>query len=159
MPVDYGEVLKDIDERESLLTAEIAKLRAARPLMLEFKKQQDIAAIQFAPPKKFVGVGPTRAIPKVLEANGGLMTVAEILAELYKEGWTTGSTNPTNLVSSTCAQLKDSVERVGDRWRLKPVNVIPDEVVTVSPGAADSMSNTILQVRPLTNESLPRLGQ
>jgi hypothetical protein len=143
MPVDYGEVLKDLDAQIASLEAEVATLRAARPtiVLLRNKYSPPLAA----PVSKsgiYSTMGPTNAIPLVLKGEPFPLLTSQIADKLQAGGVKSQATDFPASVSATLGQLRDKgiVEKVGDGWKLKTNN---DEV-TVSFPAPNSLAATLL---------------
>jgi hypothetical protein len=118
MPADYSELLKDLDEQEKELMAQLNVLRAARPAIFQLKARQELNEALLTPARRFAGLGVSKAILEVLKNAKMPLTTGAILTVLREGGWTTNAQSPLGTVSATLGQLKD-VEKVGDGWRLK----------------------------------------
>jgi hypothetical protein len=122
MPADYDQVLKDLDEQIGKLEAEIATLKAGRPTIVVLRNKYN-PPIQRVPltPGQFAGMGPTDAIPLVLDGVVFPLTTAEVADKLLAGGITSKAKDFPASVSATLGQLRDKgiVVRVGEGWRLK----------------------------------------
>lgn len=149
MPADYAEVLRDLDAAITSLEAEVATLKAARPtIVLLRNKFSPVARPQpmTPPPGAYAYMGPTRAIPFVLEGQLP-MTTGEIVEKLKAGGLQTNGQNFNSNIAATLSRLRDNgiVEKVGEAWRLKPTSDVPaQEAVAVSAPASSSLAATVL---------------
>jgi len=116
MPVDYAEVLQDMEREEARLATQLSVLRQARPGVMAMLRAQQLDAAILAPHGKYVSMGPTPAMRDVL-SSGELLTRDELRTRLKAEGWTTKSDDELSTISAALSQSKD-FEKVGERWRL-----------------------------------------
>ncbi len=158
MPVDYIELCTEFEMEEARLLIELNEVRSALPAIRARKKRQedeyevDLAINERKIVGRFSGMGATKAIPQLLDGKTIALTSREIMDGLKAEGWTTNATDPLATVSATLSQLRGSVvDKVGDGWKLRPLNVIPDEPVIVSAPALDSFAVTLAH-RPATSD-------
>lgn len=127
MPVNYADVLADLEVQEAKLVTELNTVRAAKPAILAMKQRQELNAALLATPGKYAGLGATAAIRRLLSSALTLMTREEIHDALKAEGWTTKSDDPLSTISATLSQMKAEVEKVGETWRMKTLDEISAE--------------------------------
>jgi hypothetical protein len=123
MPVDYAEVLKEIEVEEERLLTELNTIRAAKPAIMRLlasKKSNPVEPLKLPLRGQFVGMGATKAIPLHLKNIEFAVTSRQIMDGLKAEGWTSESKDHLATVSATLSQLKDMgiVRRLGDGWML-----------------------------------------
>ena len=152
MPADYVQVLADLDEQIAHHKKEMEELQAARPAIVALRnKFNPILA------KPYTGVGPTAAIRDLLSKSNAWHSTQEIVDLLVSKGWTTDSAEPARVISSTLSQMKTNglLDKKNDMWKWSPNRDILaiDSTVLVSPGAANSLGETILKQRPMTSVS------
>jgi len=118
MPVDYAEVLAELEAEEGRLMTELHIIKAAKPAIQAMLQRTAPNAAKYMM-GRFAGMGATEAIPLLLAGLTIPMTYREIHDALKAEGWTTTSSDSAATVSATLSQLKgDYVEKVGSGWRL-----------------------------------------
>ena len=153
MPVDYAEVLKDLDSQIATLEAEVSTLRDARPSIVILRnKYTPIPLVAVALPSQkapFSNLGPTAAIQQLLKDEPYPLSVSQITDKLRAGGLQTKGNDLNSNVASTISRMRDSgfVEKSGDGWRLKRSE---DHPVHISPGAPNSFSeNSPSESQPL----------
>ncbi|WP_142988144.1 hypothetical protein [Granulicella rosea] len=132
MPVDYAEVIAELEAEEGRLKTSLAAIQAAKPaLLLLWQKQNGSpdpqTPVTIMPRGRFAGMGATKAIPLLLQGQEVPMTYREIHDALKAEGWTSNSSDPAATVSATLSQLRgEVVVKIGDGWMLAaPVQLPP----------------------------------
>lgn len=144
MPVDYVEVLRDLDAQIAFHESEAEALRVARPGIVKLRNAVSAKSV-FAPPAvtsvKYAGMGNFAAI-RLLMSDGQLRTRDEIYDQLRLGGFTSDAANPVGSVGASLSQMKDELERVEDRWRKKTltesVQTFAPRPVTLPPLASDA---------------------
>lgn len=129
MPVDYAEVLRDMEREEARLATQLSTLRQAKPGIMAMFRAQQLDAALLAPRGKYVSMGPTAAMRDVL-GSGEVLTRDELRTRLKAEGWTTKSEDELSTISAALSQSKD-FEKVGERWRLAFPKRGPQDLGTV----------------------------
>lgn len=134
MPVDYVQVLADLDAEIALHRKEIEELEAARPAIVALRNK-----FISAPSLPFTGMGATAAIRSLLSNSIAWYSTSEILAHMVDKGWKTDSSDPIKVVASTLSQIKAGgfVEKQHDMWRWLPNRIVPMNVQATSPTVFD----------------------
>lgn len=157
MPVDYAEVLREMDAQITTLENELDTLRTTRPGIVLLRNKQNPALSSspvFTPRGRYSGLGNQAAV-RLLMADGQLRSRDEIYEQLRDGGFTSDAANPVGSIGATLSQMKEELERVEDRWRKRssPTSAELAEYgspVTFSAPAQSSLAATVLQVRPVT---------
>jgi hypothetical protein len=154
MPVDYAEVLKELEAEEGRLMTELNTIRSAKPAILRLLENQKFDELRIdttpvLPVGRFVSMGATKSIPIYLKDKTMALTSRQIMDGLKAEGWTSESGDHLATVSATLSQLRDKgiLRKIGDGWMMDstPLNAIPsNDVVTKSPPAPNSFAATHL---------------
>ena len=123
MPVDYSEVLREMDAQIAFHEGEVETLRLARPAIVKMRNASAIGGYRISVPAgtvigKFASMGNQAAV-RLLMADGQLRSRDEIYEELRNGGFTSDAGNPVGSIGATLSQMKDELERVEDRWRKK----------------------------------------
>ena len=151
MPVNYVEVLKDLEEREAHLLAELAKVRQAKPAIQSFAKQEESAASSTSEKPRYIGMGATAAVRDVYANTQEFMSRDEIYTRLKLGGWTTEAKDPLAALSATLSQMVSGgeLEKVEDRWRRK---VQPRPIFPLRTDWASRPEFDLSRVEPLAIE-------
>jgi hypothetical protein len=144
MPVNYDEVLTDLDGQIAHYKKEMEELQAARPAIVALRNKFNPVIT-----KPFSGMGATAAIRELLSNSRAWHSTNEIVGLLQDKGWTTDSSEPPRIVASTLSQMKANgfVEKQNDMWRWLTLRSVPETEAPVfrSPGAPNSLSEAILR--------------
>jgi hypothetical protein len=134
MPVDYVQVLADLDAEVVLHRKAIEELEAARPAIVALRNK-----FVSAGNLPFTGMGATAAIRALLSHSSAWYSTSEILGHLFDKGWKTDSSDPIKVVASTLSQIKAGgfIERQHDMWRWLPNRIVPMNVQATSPTVFD----------------------
>ncbi len=121
MPVDYAEVLKELEAEEGRLMTQLNTVRAAKPAIMLLMNNQKSEPPIVSPPLpagRFARFGATRAIQIYMTGNTVALTSRQIMDGLKAEGWTSESEDHLATISATLSQLRDKgvVRKSGDGW-------------------------------------------
>ena len=125
MKEHYEAVLKDMEDQEKRLEAQLTKIRAARPAILALMEDAAPKPLQgqslFAP-LKYAAMGLREAVLDMLAGAAHPLETLEIELELKNGGVKSNSNDFPSVVKSTLANLKKlgKIERIEDGWRLTP---------------------------------------
>jgi len=127
MKEHYEAVLKDMEDQEKRLEAQLTKIRAARPAILALMEDAAPKPIQSPPlfvPLKYASMGTKEAVLDVLAHARNPMSSQEIASKLREGGIRTQSNDFGSVINSTLANLKKAevAERKEDGWILPPAN-------------------------------------
>ncbi len=121
MTTNFRQVLRDMEQREAELIAELKDIQAAKPAIQRMANAQPLPMVPMNYPSGvFAALGTKDAILAYLTAQPRPRSVAEITKALLEGGIKTRSTDFTSVVKSTLGSLKEDekVERKEDGWIL-----------------------------------------
>ncbi len=127
MPVNYDDVLRDLDEQIEFHEAELKQLKEARPAIVILRNKFNISQ-----PKPYEGMGAKASIRELLNKGSAWYRVSEIEEHLVAGGWKSDASDKARTIAATLSQMKDELDRQGDMWRAKkwaaPVDMRPGAV-------------------------------